>query len=229
MTPKEFWLAAAEWGSFNNSGDPGACLYGFDEKGLVRSEDHRRDCIEHINGECRKAAAANGAAGEDEVEQNSQLDALLEYLAAAPVAGAMPELDEFTQGYIQAALYTSADSSSDSDASLSDAYGPEHIEKDTLTRMMADCALFQEYYGRLFSGSESQAGHDFWLTRCGHGAGFWDGDWDEDIGGVLTTASKSFGNVDLLVGDDGRIHAMGGGERPSPVTFDDPLNGRKPS
>ena len=22
-------------------------------------------------------------------------------------------------------------------------------------------------------------GHDFWLTRNGHGAGFWDGDWDD--------------------------------------------------
>ena len=24
------------------------------------------------------------------------------------------------------------------------------------------------------SSLASQAGHDFWLTRCGHGAGFWD-------------------------------------------------------
>jgi len=36
---------------------------------------------------------------------------------------------------------------------------------------------------------EAQAGHDFWLTRNGHGAGFWDGDWPE-TGDALTEASK---------------------------------------
>jgi hypothetical protein len=29
MTPKQAWLAAAQWGSFMQSGDPGACMYGF--------------------------------------------------------------------------------------------------------------------------------------------------------------------------------------------------------
>ena len=49
------------------------------------------------------------------------------------------------------------------------------------------------------------AGHDFWLTRCGHGAGFWDRGVGE-TGERLTKAAEKFGNVDLCVGDDGKIY-----------------------
>ncbi len=54
---------------------------------------------------------------------------------------------------------------------------------------------------------EESAGLDFWLTRCGHGAGFWDGDWKEPHAAALDALSKQFGNVDLYVGDDGKIYA----------------------
>jgi hypothetical protein len=50
------------------------------------------------------------------------------------------------------------------------------------------------------------AGHDFWLTRNGHGAGFWDGDLSEDVGNALTEAAKKFGECHLYVGDDGQIY-----------------------
>ena len=50
------------------------------------------------------------------------------------------------------------------------------------------------------------AGHDLWLTRNGHGAGFWDGDWPEPAATELDEAAKRMGGVDLYVGDDGRIY-----------------------
>jgi hypothetical protein len=217
MTPKKFWETAATWGSAMTSGDPGACMYGFSENGVVQSEQHRADCIRWIEDDCRKAAIVNAAAGESLAEQNAELDALLDYLRSAPVAGSMPSLDEFTKAYVAAALFSSTNPDSDTDAALDDDFGPEHIATDTLQQMIADCALFQKYYGHLFENSESDAGHDFWLTRVGHGAGFWDGDWEDEIGKTLTEASKSFGNVDLLVGDDGFIHGMGGDTDPDPV------------
>ena len=40
----------------------------------------------------------------------------------------------------------------------------------------------------------AQAGHDFWLTRNGHGAGFWDGDWQK-YGEMFTKIAQSFGEV----------------------------------
>jgi hypothetical protein len=88
-----------------------------------------------------------------------------------------------------------------------------------MEQIVADCREFQAgngediakgsggrgFDGETFTAIE-RAGHDFWLTRNGHGAGFWDGDWPEDVGERLTAASKTFGECFLYVGDDGRIH-----------------------
>jgi hypothetical protein len=56
-----------------------------------------------------------------------------------------------------------------------------------------------------FSTGLSMAGHDFWLTRCGHGGGFWEGTGPSPIP-VGWTSPRAFGNVDLYVGDDGLIY-----------------------
>jgi hypothetical protein len=50
------------------------------------------------------------------------------------------------------------------------------------------------------------AGHDFWLTRQGHGAGFGDGDWPEEIDDRLHEAASKFGEVNVYVGDDGKVY-----------------------
>lgn len=50
-----------------------------------------------------------------------------------------------------------------------------------------------------------QIGHDFWLTRNGHGAGFWDRGLGER-GRRLTDACRPYGKVDLYLGDDGFLH-----------------------
>ena len=228
LTPKKFWETAASWGSFMTSGDPGACMYGFDERGVVQSEDHRAECIAYIEKECRAAAKVNGAAGEDEAAQNRELDALIGYLRGAPVDGWLGELDEFTSAYIKAALWSTNDWADESGGEpLDQNYGPEHLSLETLERFKADCAKFQTFYGHLLTKAnrrrrddispEALGGHDFWLTRAGHGAGFWDGDWEKKVGEILTTAAKSFGELELEVGDNGRIHGWGGNPDPEPV------------
>ena len=49
-------------------------------------------------------------------------------------------------------------------------------------------------------------GHDFWLTRNGHGAGFWDRGLGE-LGDRLTGLAKPYGTVDLYITDDGKVAA----------------------
>lgn len=123
-------------------------------------------------------------------------------------------LDAFTESYIETALWSSTDNSDDSGGDPLDAnYDISDIDEATLDKMVADAADFQEKYGSLIDGEKlngrygnrEQAGHDFWLTRNGHGAGFWDGDWPE-YGDALTKASKTYGEFDLYVGDDGSIY-----------------------
>ena len=43
-----------------------------------------------------------------------------------------------------------------------------------------------------------QAGHDFWLTRNGHGAGFWDRGLGE-LGDRLSEAARIYGSVYLTI------------------------------
>lgn len=50
--------------------------------------------------------------------------------------------------------------------------------------------------------------HDFWLTRNGHGAGFWDGDYPEDIGKKLTELSHLFPEVNLLSSENGEVDSL---------------------
>lgn len=129
----------------------------------------------------------------------------------------MPDpLDDFTLAYIEAALWSSNDESTkDGGDPLDDNYSADDLTPATLSAIQADCLKFQASNAedikagpiRENCSPDEQAGHDFWLTRNGHGAGFWDGDWPEPAASRLTASSKSFGTVDLCVGDDGRIHS----------------------
>jgi hypothetical protein len=54
-----------------------------------------------------------------------------------------------------------------------------------------------------------QVAHDFWLTRNGHGAGFWDDPkyWGgQKNADALSKAAEAMGGKDLYVGDDGKIY-----------------------
>ena len=85
------------------------------------------------------------------------------------------------------------------------------IHPDTLATMRRDCEQFYaENRADLEARSASCGGHDFWLTRNGHGAGFWDGDWPKGAGDRLTEACKKFGEFDLYLGDDGMIYGERG-------------------
>lgn len=203
LTPKVFWTKAAQWGSFMRNGDPGACMYGFDESGTVQSEEHRKDCLDYIEAHCRAAAKLN----DDPEACDKELDQLVEYLKATPFpVRTLAEFDEFTAAYITAALWAGTD---DSDTPLDANYSAAHIHPDTIAAMVADCARFREDPRTATAVAEnlSGAGHDFLLTRNGHGAGFWDGDWPEEVGTYLTDRCRTFGQIDFYVGDDGRIHA----------------------
>lgn len=114
-------------------------------------------------------------------------------------------LDKFTRAYIEAALWATNESTPSGVVPLDEIYDIEDIDAETLKDMVADCVRFQRENENDISHNLRLAGHDFWLTRNGHGSGFWDGDWGE-AGDRLTEASKKYGEVNLYVGDDGKIY-----------------------
>lgn len=119
-------------------------------------------------------------------------------------------LADFVTAYIECAMWSSNDESDESGGHPLDAnYSGDDLAPSTLSRIEYDCCKFLEYVHALVSDDPVQAGHDFWLTRNGHGAGFCDGDWEEDVGNALTRVSKQFGVAEWYVGDDGMIYQFG--------------------
>lgn len=114
-----------------------------------------------------------------------------------------PKLGCFTRQYIETALWSSIDEDGEP---LDGLYSIDDISEETLKEMIEDCRQFQSDHHDLIANDPSRAGHDFWLTRNRHGAGFWDGDWPEKAGKQLTDAAHIWGSYDLYIGDDGNIH-----------------------
>lgn len=131
------------------------------------------------------------------------------------------QIQSFIAGYLEAALWSSTDTlPGDEDGepvSLDDfEWADGEAEK-----LHAQCRDFIQYaaadllqYAEDYSPAQGFdvwecAGHDFWLTRNGHGAGFWDRGLGE-LGDRLTKASKTFGGVDLYLGDDEQVYSCEG-------------------
>lgn len=126
-------------------------------------------------------------------------------------------LDPFTVAYLECALWSSHDESDPSGGEpLDKNYTLDDFAPEALGRAIADCRVFQEanaddiYNADYAPGSgewsnAERAGHDFWLTRNGHGAGFWDRGLRE-IGERLDKAATAAGPCDAYLGDDRRIY-----------------------
>ena len=121
-------------------------------------------------------------------------------------------MQTFFGAYVECALWSSTcnhPDDPDSDASFESAgYSADDIAPESLTSMRMDCRDFTEAHGELIEQaglSTEQAGHDFWLTRNRHGAGFWDRGLGE-VGEALTKNAHAYGESDLYLGDDGKVY-----------------------
>lgn len=133
----------------------------------------------------------------------------------------MGNVKDFVRAYVDAALWSSSDESDDSGGEPLDRnYGPDDIAPATQRQMIFDAVSFYRAHVMHFDNA-SQAGHDFWLTRNRHGAGFWDGDYPEPQATMLTKAAQAYGEYGLYVGDDGQIHGSGPRGRPTRRTSRD--------
>jgi hypothetical protein len=142
----------------------------------------------------------------------TQEDVLLRGTANAAVelsCARYNELSEFERGYVACALWSSGEEFDD--------MGIADLNAQTFARMRKDCREFlkqcepewiadSSFIGKRSSESpiEARAGHDFWLTRSGHGAGFWDGDWQEPAASGLDKLARSFGEHELYTYQDRR-------------------------
>jgi len=103
---------------------------------------------------------------------------------------------QFYMGYIEAMFWTEEHELGD--AEMSD---------ETLKSVRKDCDDFLEKFGHLLPQDRDmdQHGHDYWLTRNGHGAGFWDRGYGP-VGDTLSKHAQERGEVHVYVGDDGDVY-----------------------
>ena len=113
-------------------------------------------------------------------------------------------VDLLTSGYLTAAYWTDGDG----DNEREDQVNGEPLAPSAHREVFALCAEFYAAnFGDLFATAWDLAGwerhgHDLWLTRNHHGAGFWDRGYGE-VGDRLTTAAEVYGEAYLYLGGDG--------------------------
>jgi hypothetical protein len=97
-------------------------------------------------------------------------------------------------------------------------FDTDDLDPDALSKMTADATVFwnrngsyilarEEYNDRGEWNIVQRAASDFYLTRNGHGSGFWDkpnlwGPYSDKF----ANDSKWFGSTDLTLGEDGKVY-----------------------
>lgn len=120
------------------------------------------------------------------------------------------DIDAFHEGYMICALWSSSDAEENP---LDDKYSVEDIELTTRQEMRRDCERFYrenieslERLSELTGADMGRHGHDFWLTRNGHGAGYWDRYLEvegadrekaKNVGELLSEAARPYGEWNI--------------------------------
>jgi len=132
------------------------------------------------------------------------------------------QLDRTLRGYKAAILFAEVD---DNEDPLDENYDMDDFSASAEAKMRATVKKFIEDNRDLIAESgldDDQVGHDLWLTRRGHGAGFWDRGLG-DIGDKLTEAAEKnqYESAEVYA-EDGvvEVYAKGGAIK---TTWGNPL------
>jgi hypothetical protein len=124
--------------------------------------------------------------------------------------------DNILDSYLETALWSSHNMDKEEEF-FDEKYSIEDFAPEAITQAKKDTSTFLKKAKEIvlnidpeYELDESYAGHDFWLTRNSHGAGFWDGDYPKEIGESLTELSDRFGETYIIVGDDDKLYFEGG-------------------
>jgi hypothetical protein len=125
------------------------------------------------------------------------------------------DIEAVYSGYKDAALWSSSndryEGDPDNEAEMLDGTDYE-LSDEAEHHFRTECAAFIANNADLIAAAAEKGmdgefvGHNFWLSRNGHGTGFWDRNLGE-LGDLLHEAAKDFGDDDLYVGDDDKIHS----------------------
>jgi hypothetical protein len=121
-----------------------------------------------------------------------------------------PQFNAFVNGYVTCMLWSTTGTDNATGEEVDDLLAFE-LAAETVEQVKLDCFKFCKEADHLLTqvylwpSHYDSAGHDFWLTRAGHGAGFWDRGFGL-VGDALTDRAKEFKECSPYVGDDGKVY-----------------------
>lgn len=119
----------------------------------------------------------------------------------------MEAMSAMMDSYLETAVWADAEEGTDTDG-LS-------FDKESIANARSDVQEFYTKAAKVLDGFDhdeafwQNVGHDLWLTRNGHGAGFWDKPelyGGQESGDALSSIATAMGEKNLYVGDDGKLH-----------------------
>jgi len=117
--------------------------------------------------------------------------------------------DSFIKAFFACALGATNDESNPSGGEpLENNFSESDFDPVTKAKLTIDCEAFMDAQSvNLTDHPAEDAGHDFFLSQNGHGAGFFDRDYGtKEQRDALQKASRSFGEANIYVGDDGKLY-----------------------
>lgn len=107
------------------------------------------------------------------------------------------DLDAMINAYLECAIFASTDD--DGRSLTSENFDVSDFDDAARDAAREDCEAFlADNLDKIPRDRVEDAGRDLWLSRNGHGAGFFDGDWDDD-GDELQRAARAYGSCDVIV------------------------------
>lgn len=116
---------------------------------------------------------------------------------------------EFLDGYLECLLWCGVFKETDEGPEdRGELYDEAEIDNAAMKEIVEDCAAFYEVNAEAMAiliehhnTDWGRMGHDFYLSRNGHGTGFWDRGYGE-MGDMLHKEAKVYGSFTLFVGQD---------------------------
>lgn len=164
------------------------------------------DLLTRLRDNTRAVDLHNDLSGAYDPARERLFPALRETLARQDT-----EREEATGSYVGAALWTATD---EEGQPIENKFEEPDIDPASLAEQREQLVDFMRANrGLLAQAAElrsgffdaAQIGHDFHLTRNGHGTGFWDRGLGE-AGSQLSEAAKVHGSAELSAGHDGKLY-----------------------
>lgn len=121
-------------------------------------------------------------------------------------------MDKFLAGYLEAALRSSVEDANTDQTFQDLGYTTNDLSPVGIKEATEDCEAFRviawhDFKGALQYTDAEHLGQDFWLTRNGHGTGFWDrSELPEYYRKRLTDLAEMFGPAHPYLDTAGRIY-----------------------